>query len=292
MVLVVICKTPFILELGFNEIEFITTSIYNFRFDRSFIACGTVSSCMNHSENVTIVTGAGSGIGHAVARRFGAHGAAVACVDLDHDAATTTAAEIRDDSGDAIAIEADVSNATDVETMIDRTVDEFGQLDIVHNNAGIPQEETPVEDVTEATWDRILDVNLKSAFLGAKYAVPHLRESEGIILNTASTAAIRPRTGLSAYVASKGGMVALTKQLAYELSPTIRVNAICPVATDTPMLDEFAGDELSVESMEATIPMGRLATPRDVAEAAVFLASDEAAMITGTALEVDGGRDI
>ncbi|WP_306060002.1 SDR family NAD(P)-dependent oxidoreductase [Natronococcus wangiae] len=292
MILVIIYKTVFDSELYFIETEFPETAVCYFRFDLSFIACGTVSSCMNHSENVVIVTGAGSGMGRAVSRRFGTHGAAVACVDLDHDAATTTAAEIRDESSDAIAIEADVSDATDVETMIDRTVEAFGRLDVLHNNAGIPQEGTPVEDVTEATWDRILDVNLKSAFLGAKYAVPHLRESEGVILNTASTAAIRPRTGLSAYVASKGGMVALTKQLAYELAPTIRVNAICPVATDTPMLDEFAGDELSVESMAATIPMGRLATPRDVAEAAVFLASDDAAMITGTALEVDGGRDI
>jgi 3-oxoacyl-[acyl-carrier protein] reductase len=279
-------------ELRFIETRLSETVVYYFRLDRSFIACEEVSCCMNHSEKVVVVTGAGSGMGREVARRFGAHGAAIACVDLQHDAATMTAAELRDDSGKAIAIEADVSNATDIESMIDQTIEAFGRLDVMHNNAGIPQAGTPVEDVTEATWDRILDVNLKSAFLGAKHAVPHLRETEGVILNTASTAAIRPRTGLSAYVASKGGMVAMTKQLAYELAPTIRVNAICPVATDTPMLDEFAGDELSVEGMAATIPMGRLATPRDVAEAAVFLASDEAAMITGTALEVDGGRDI
>ncbi|WP_121741333.1 SDR family NAD(P)-dependent oxidoreductase [Natronorubrum halophilum] len=247
---------------------------------------------MNHAENVVVVTGAGSGMGRAVARRFGTSGAAVACVDLERDSATETAREIRDEDGDAIAIEADVSDASDVESMIDRTVDAFGQLDVLHNNAGIPQRDTPVEDVAEETWDRILDVNLKSAFLGTKYAVPHLQERGGVILNTASTAAIRPRTGLSAYVASKGGMVSLTKQLAHELAPEIRVNAICPVATDTPMLESFAGDELSVDGMASTIPMERLATPRDVAGAAVFLASDDAAMITGTALEVDGGRDI
>jgi 3-oxoacyl-[acyl-carrier protein] reductase len=164
---------------------------------------------------------------------------------------------------------------------------------VLHNNAGIAQESTPVEEVTEATWDRVQAVNLKSAFLGAKYAVPHLRDGGGVILNTASTAGIRPRTGLSAYAASKGGMITLTKQLAFELAEDgVRVNAICPVATDTEMLPRFAGGDLSVDGMADTIPLGRLAEPGDIASAAAFLASDEAAMITGTALEVDGGRDI
>jgi len=148
--------------------------------------------------------------------------------------------------------------------------------------------------VTEETWDRIQDVNLKSAFLGAKYAVPQMREQGGgVILNTASTAAIRPRNGLSAYCASKGGMVTLTKQLAHELAEDgVRVNAICPVATDTEMLPEFTSEGLSVDEMAATIPLGRLAEPDDIAQAAAFLASDDADMITGTALEVDGGRDL
>ncbi|WP_458190069.1 SDR family oxidoreductase [Haladaptatus sp. NG-WS-4] len=247
---------------------------------------------MDLSEKSVIVTGAGSGMGRAVARRFAAHSAMVACVDIDAEAASETTAEIERDGGSALSLEADVSSADEVEMMIERTVDEFGGLDVLHNNAGIPQRATPVEDVTETNWDRIVDVNLKSAFLGVKYSVPYLREDGGVILNTASTAAIRPRTGLSAYVASKGGMVALTKQLAYELAPSIRVNAICPVATDTPMLSQFAGDDLSVEGMQETIPLGRLATPKDVASAATFLASDDAGMITGTALEVDGGRDI
>ena len=243
------------------------------------------------------VTGAGSGMGRATARLFAEHGARVGVVDVDGEAAEGTVDRIADDGGTAIAIEADVSDAAAVEGFVEEVVETFGGLDVLHNNAGIPQRSAPVEDVTEATWDRVQDVNLKSAFLGAKYAVPHLRESGrdggGVILNTASTAGIRPRTGLSAYAASKGGMITLTKQLAFELADDgVRVNAICPVATDTGMLPEFAGGDLTLEGIADTIPLGRLAEPEDIAEAAVFLAGDDASMITGTALEVDGGRDI
>lgn len=248
---------------------------------------------MRFDDEAVAVTGAGSGMGRATAMQFAEQGAAVTVVDVDEAAVEATAARIRDAGGDAVAVVADVSDADDVEGFVERTVDEFGSLDVLHNNAGIPQRSTPVEDVAESTWDDVVDVNLKSAFLGAKYATPHLRESAGVILNTASTAGIRPRTGLSAYAASKGGMITLTKALAYELAEDgVRVNAICPVATDTDMLDDFTGGGLSVDSMADTIPLGRLAEPEDVADAATFLASDEAAMITGTALEVDGGRDI
>ena len=233
-------------------------------------------------------------MGAATAKLFAERGASVVVVDLDEEAATGTVEAIESDGGTAIAVTADVSDAGDVERFVERTVDEYGRIDVLHNNAGIPQRSTPVEDVEEATWDQIQDVNLKSAFLGAKFAVPHMKKrGEGVILNTASTAGIRPRTGLSAYAASKGGMITLTKQLAYELAEAgIRVNAICPVATDTDMLPEFAAGDLSVEGMADTIPLGRLAEPEDVASAAAFLASDEAAMVTGTALEVDGGRDL
>lgn len=249
---------------------------------------------MSDSDRSVLVTGAGSGMGEATARRFAATGANVLVVDLDEEGAAATVEAIEADGGTARSHVADVSDPAAVEGMIDCAVEAFGGLDVLHNNAGIPQESTPIEDVTEETWNATVDVNLKSAFLGAKYAVPELRESDaGVILNTASTAAIRPRTGLSAYVASKAGMVGLTKQLAYELAEDgIRVNAICPVATDTPMLQDFAAGDLSVESMHDTIPLGRLCEPEDVAGAAVFLASEDASMITGTALEVDGGRDI
>jgi 3-oxoacyl-[acyl-carrier protein] reductase len=250
---------------------------------------------MSLNGKATAITGAGSGMGRATAELFADQGASVAIVDMDEDAAEDAAAAIRNEYGaDAVAITTDISDPDDVATFVDRTVEAFGSLDVLHNNAGIAQESTPIEDVTETTWDRVQDVNLKSAFLGAKHAVPHMKEQGfGVILNTASTTGIRPRTGLSAYAASKGGMITLTKQLAFELAEDgIRVNAICPVATDTGMLPQFAGGDLSVEGMADTIPLGRLAEPEDIAHAAAFLASDEADMITGTALEVDGGRDI
>lgn len=247
-------------------------------------------------NKTAIITGAGSGMGRATASLFAERGANVAVVDLNGDAATEAVSNIEATvtDADAIAITADVSNSDEVASFIQRTVKEFGSIDVLHNNAGIPQESTPVENVTEQTWNRIQDVNLKSAFLGAKHAVPYMREqSGGVILNTASTAGIRPRTGLSAYAASKGGMITLTKQLAHELAEDgIRVNAICPVATDTDMLPEFTGDNLSMNAMAETIPLGRLAEPSDIASAAAFLASEEASMVTGSVLEVDGGRDI
>ena len=249
---------------------------------------------MTFSDEVVAVTGAGSGMGRATAELFAARGANVVVVDIDGEAAAETVERIESEGGEAISTVADVSDPEDVQTFIEEAVETYGSIDVLHNNAGIPQQSTPVEDVEEATWDQIQDVNLKSAFLGAKYAVPHMKEQGGgVILNTASTAGIRPRTGLSAYAASKGGMITLTKQLAYELAEDdIRVNAICPVATDTSMLPEFAAGDLSVEGMADTIPLGRLAEPDDIASAAAFLASDEASMVTGTALEVDGGRDL
>lgn len=249
---------------------------------------------MSFVNITTAITGGGAGMGRATARLFADRGADVVVIDLDEEMANETVSLIENEGGSAIPVVADVSDENDVAEFVDRTVTEFGRIDVLHNNAGIAQKSTPIEDVTEETWEQIQDVNLKSAFLGAKHAVPHMREQgHGVILNTASTAGIRPRTGLSAYCAAKGGMITLTKQLAYELaSDDIRVNAICPVATDTSMLPQFSGDDLSVEDMRSTIPLGRLAGPDDIAQAAAFLASDEASMITGTTLEVDGGRDL
>jgi 3-oxoacyl-[acyl-carrier protein] reductase len=166
----------------------------------------------------------------------------------------------------------------------------------VFNNAGLPQSPTPIEETTEAVFVRLMAVNVRGVFLGSRYAIPILRaQGGGVILNTCSTAGIRPRPGLSAYAASKGAAIAFTKALALEVAPyKIRAVAICPVAADTPMLPGFIGDRDPDEARAAfisTIPLGRLNTAEDVANAALFLASDEASMITGTAFEVDGGRD-
>ena len=251
---------------------------------------------MKLKEKIALVTGAGSGIGQATALLFAAEGARVACVDLNEATAKQTAEQIEKAGGQALAVRADVSKAPDNLAMVERTAAQWGRLDILYANAGVPQSPTPVEEVDEATFDRIMAVNVRGVFLGVKYAVPVMKkQGGGVILITASTAAIRPRKGVQAYGASKGAVIALTKALALELAPhKIRVVAIAPVATDTPMLPAFMGktvvDDKAREAMVRTIPLGRLNTPEDIARAALFLASDDAAMLTGSCVEVDGGR--
>jgi 3-oxoacyl-[acyl-carrier protein] reductase len=181
--------------------------------------------------------------------------------------------------------------------MIGRTVEQWGRIDVLYNNAGIPMGATPIEEVEDDFFDRTMAVNVRSVHLGAKHVVPHMkRQGGGVILSTASTAGIRPRPGLSAYAASKGAVIAITKALAIELAPfKIRVVSINPVATDTPMLPEFfgKGDPVATRAkFLSTIPMGRFNTPNDIAHAALYLASDDAFMVTGTAFEIDGGRDV
>ncbi len=181
--------------------------------------------------------------------------------------------------------------------MVKPAVDRFGRLDVLFNNAGLPQAFGQFEDSTDDLFDRIMNVNVKGVFLGCRAAIPLMKaQGGGVILNTASTAGIRPRPGLAVYNASKAAVISLTKTLALELAPHhIRVVSICPVATDTPMLPGFIGAADEAEARKrfvATIPWGRLNLPEDIARAAVFLASPEAEMVTGTAFEVDGGRDI
>lgn len=252
---------------------------------------------MRLEGKVALVTGAGSGIGRATAELFAKEGAKVAVVDLSEEAGEPTVESIRELGGDSIFIRADVSNADDVAAMIGKTVDEWGRIDILYNNAGIPMGATPIEDVDDASFDRTMAVNVRSVHLGVKHAVPHMKQQGGgVILNTASTAGIRPRPNMSAYAASKGAVIALTKALALELAPfKIRVVSINPVATDTPMLESFFGTSDPVEARSrflSTIPMGRFNEATDIANAALYLASDEAYMVTGTAFEIDGGRDI
>ncbi len=253
---------------------------------------------MKLKDKVALVTGAGSGIGQATAVLFAQEGAKVAVVDVREDAAKGTTEQIERAGGHALAIRADVAKAADIQAAVNQTLARWGRLDVFYANAGVPQRPTSVEEVDEATFDQIMAVNVKGVFLGAKYAAPVFkRQRSGVLLITGSTSAIRPRPGVQCYSASKGAVHTLAKSLALELAPFgARVVAIAPVATETPMLATFMGkqevDEEGMTRYRSTVPLGRLNRPEDLARAALFLASDDAAMITGSTVEVDGGRCI
>lgn len=244
-----------------------------------------------------LVTGAGSGFGEAIAKRFAGEGARVAVNDLDAAKAEVVAAAIRAGGGDAIAAPGNAAKAESVAAVIAACVAAYGRMDVLVLNAGVAQRPTPIEAVDEATFERIFDANVRSVFLGAKYAQPQFKaQGGGAIVVTASTIATRPRPGLGVYAASKGAAVSLTKALAVELAAIkVRVNAVCPSAGETPMLKEFMGGAVTPEMHKlftSRVPLGRLCEPADVAEAALFLASDEARFITGIAMDVDGGRSV
>lgn len=250
---------------------------------------------MRLQNKVALVTGGGSGFGEGIAKRFAAEGAKVAVVDLNAEASARVAEEIMAAGGAAIGLAADVANRGQSQAMVDDSVTAFGRLDILVNNAGISHKNQPMLEVGEEELDRIYAVNVKAIYLAAYAAVPLFRaQGGGVIINTSSTAGLRPRPGLSWYNASKGAVNILTKSMAVELAPDqIRVNALCPVAGETPLLSTFMGKEDSEEARApfiASIPLGRLSTPEDLANAALYLASDEATMITGVLLEIDGGR--
>jgi len=252
---------------------------------------------MRLPERTAVITGAGSGIGRATALLFAREGARVVVAERDERSGRETAALIAADGGAATFVQTDVSHATDIQRLYAATLERYGTLDVVFNNAGLPMAFTPFEETEEALLDRLLAVNVKGVFLGCQYAAPIMkRQRRGVIVNTASTAGIRPRPGLTAYNMTKGAVITLSKSLALELAPFgVRVVALCPVATDTPMLPEFIGAQDQAEARQrfiASIPLGRLNTAEDLARAALWLASDDAAMVTGTALEVDGGRDV
>jgi len=245
---------------------------------------------------VSVITGAGSGIGRASALAFASEGACVVAADLNVASAEETSQAIASQGGSSAAFEVDVTDAAQVGALLQHAVDRYGRVDVLFNNAGLPQAATPLEDSDDAVFERIMAVNVRGVFNGCRAAIPRMKaQGGGVILNTASTAGIRPRPGLAIYNASKAAVISLTKTLALEVAPyRIRVVSICPVATETPMLSTFLGpgvDEAR-ERFVATIPWGRLNQPEDLARAAVFLASPEAEMVTGTAFEVDGGRDI
>ncbi len=246
---------------------------------------------MRLEGKTAIVTGGGSGFGAGMARVFAREGAQVMVADLNAEAARRVAAEVG-----GLAQETDVSDGPSVAAMTRAALDAWGRVDVLVNNAGITHMPARLEEVSEADFDRVLAVNTKSVYLTAREIVPKMKAAgAGAILNVASTAGISPRPRLNWYNASKGWMITATKAMAVELAPDgIRVNAICPVAGETPLLGSFMGEDTPEMRAKflATIPIGRFSTPQDMGEAAAFLCSDAASMITGVALEVDGGRCI
>ena len=246
---------------------------------------------MRLDNKVALVTGAASGFGKGIAETFAREGARVAVVDVNDKAARAVAAAI---SNQAIAVSCDVARRGEVDAAVAATADALGEIDILVNNAGMSHVRRPMLEVEETEFDRLFAVNVKSIFLFAHAVVPRMRRRKsGVIINIGSTAGIRPRPGLTWYNASKGAVNLLSKSMAVELAPDgIRVCAIAPVMAETPLLPTFMGGdspELRAQ-FKATVPLGRFATVADVANAALFLASEEASFLTGNVLEVDGGR--
>ena len=248
---------------------------------------------MRLKDKTAIVTGAGSGFGKGIAMRFAKEGSRVGVIDINAEAAREVASQI---GNSAFAMEADVSIDRNVSRMVQEALDRWGQLDILVNNAGTTHRNQPMTEVTEEEYERIFAVNVKSVYLSAKHIVPVMKKQGfGVILNVASTAGVRPRPGLVWYNTSKGAMMTATKAMAIELAgEKIRVNAINPVAGETGMLHLFMGEDTPEKRAQfiSSIPLGRLSLPEDMANAALFLCSDEAEMITGLCMEVDGGRCI
>lgn len=247
---------------------------------------------MRLNHRVAIVTGAASGFGAAIARTYVAEGAKVVIADINQAGAQALADEL---GGNAIAVGCDVSKRADIDNLVATAVSHFGTVDIVVNNAGTTHKNQPMLDVDEATFDRMYAVNVKSLYHMAFAVVPLMRSKKsGVILNVGSVAGIRPRPGLTWYNSSKGAVNLLSKSMAAELGPDgIRVNVICPVMGVTGLLEAFMGMPDTPENRKkflASIPLGRLAESQDVANAALYLASDEASFITGVEFPVDGGR--
>ena len=246
---------------------------------------------MRLANKTAIVTGGASGFGAGIVRKFVAEGARVMIADINGDGAQALAKELG-----ALAQQVDLSQGDSVDAMAKAAFAAFGTLDILVNNAGVSHMPAPLDEISEADFDRVVAVNIKSVYLTSRALVPHMKANrKGAILNVASTAAVSPRPRLSWYNASKGWLVTATKSMAVELAPLgVRVNAINPVAGETPLLKTFMGEdtpEIRAKFL-STIPLGRFSTPTDIGNAACFLCSDEASMITGVALEVDGGRVI
>ncbi|NNM72174.1 glucose 1-dehydrogenase [Enterovirga aerilata] len=248
---------------------------------------------MRLRNRTAIVTGAAQGFGYGIAEAFIREGALVAILDINGEAAQRAAEAL---GPAATAFRCDVADSAEVAQVAEAAIRGLGGLDILVNNAGTTHRNRPMLEVGEEEFDRIFAVNVKSIYLFAKAVIPHFRErGRGVVLNIGSTAGIRPRPGLTWYNASKGAVNLMSKSMAIELAPDkIRVNAIAPVAGDTPLLASFMGEDTPEKraAFQATIPWGRLSTAQDIANAALFLCSDESEMVTGAVLTVDGGRCI
>ena len=246
---------------------------------------------MRLDGRVAIVTGAGSGLGKCIAQTYAREGAQVAVLDIDESAAKAVASAI---GNRAIALRCDVTRRADIDAALRETESALGSVSVLVNNAGVTHLNKPMGDIGEDEFDRVFDVNVKGVFLFSQAAIPAMRANGGgVIINIGSTAALRPRPGLSAYNATKGAVHLLSKTMAVELAPDkIRVCTIAPVASETPLLASFMGGDDAERRAKfvVTVPLGRFAQPQDIADAALFLASDEARFITGNVLEVDGGR--
>ena len=241
-------------------------------------------------NKVAIVTGGSSGIGKATALAFSKKGAKVVIVDWKENDETLNL--IKDSGGETIFIKCDVSKTADVKAMVEKTIDAFGRLDYAFNNAGIEGISASVQDCTEENWDKTIGVNLKGIWLCMKYEIPEiLKQGKGVIINCASVAGLVGFSGLPAYVASKHGVVGLTKTAALECAKLrIRVNAVCPGVIQTPMIDRLTGKtKEAVEQFTGLEPIGRFGQPEEIANAVVWMCSDEASFVTGHAMAVDGG---
>ncbi|KAA0912340.1 SDR family oxidoreductase [Aquicoccus porphyridii] len=248
---------------------------------------------MRLTGKTAIVTGAASGFGAGIARKFAEEGAQVMVVDINEKGAMEMAEDL---GAGSFGSAANVADWDDVSRVVNEAREVFGGVDILVNNAGVTHMPAPMEEVSEADFDRVFDVNCKSIYLFARALVPHMKErGTGAILNVSSTAGLSPRPNLNWYNSSKGWVNTATKAMAVELAPRgIRVNAINPVAGETPLLASFMGEDTPEMRAKflSTIPLGRFSTPEDMGNAAAFLCSEEAGMITGICMEVDGGRCI